>query len=45
MGLMPMPLASAVARQFRALTACGPLEVDVFSNRQDAHAWLQQPTR
>jgi len=41
----PMPLASAVARQFRALTACGPLEVGVFRNRQDARAWLQQPPR
>jgi len=39
----PMPLASAVAPQFRALTACGPLEVGVFRNRQDARAWLQQP--
>lgn len=40
-----MPLVSAVARGFRALTACGPLEVGVFRNRQDARAWLQQPAR
>lgn len=38
----PMPLATAVARQFRALTACGPLEVGVFRNRHDARAWLQR---
>jgi hypothetical protein len=38
----PMPLATAVARQFRALTACGPLEVGVFRTRHEARAWLHQ---
>jgi hypothetical protein len=38
----PMPLATAVARQFRALTASGLLEVGVFRNRHDARVWLQQ---
>ena len=37
-----MPLGSAVARQFRAWSAAGPLEVGVFRNRHDARAWLQQ---
>ena len=40
-----MPLASAVARQFRALTAPGPLEVGVFGNRHEARAWLRQAPR
>src|SRR5215470_6828381 len=40
-----MPLGSAVARQFRALTAAGPLEVGVFSTRHEARAWLQQAER
>ena len=40
-----MPLGSAVARQFRALTAAGPLEVGVFPTRYDARAWLQQAER
>ena len=40
-----MPLGSAVARQFRALTAAGPLEVGVFRTRHDARAWLQQTDR
>jgi hypothetical protein len=37
-----MPLAAAVARQFRALTVSGPVEVGVFRTRHDARAWLQQ---
>jgi hypothetical protein len=41
----PMPLAAAVARQFKILTVPGPLQVGVFSNRHEAQAWLLQPGR
>ena len=37
--------AYVAARQFRALAATGPLDVNVFGNRREAMAWLQQPTR
>jgi len=30
------------ARQFKALTSTGPLDVNVFSNRREAAAWLEQ---
>jgi hypothetical protein len=36
----PVPLASAVARQFKMLSVPGPLRVRVFTNRYDARAWL-----
>jgi len=36
----PVPLAGAVARQFKMLSVPGPIRVRVFTNRHDAHAWL-----
>jgi hypothetical protein len=30
------------ARQFKALASTGPLDVNVFGNRREAAAWLEQ---